>query len=85
MTEFVYTIKDPLGFHARPAGLFVKAASSFGSDIAIEKDEKSTNAKNILGVMGLAAKSGDIVKITISGDDEEQAKATLEEFMNDNL
>ena len=28
MKEFVYTITDPQGVHARPAGLFVKEALS---------------------------------------------------------
>ena len=29
MKEFRYVIQDPLGIHARPAGLFVKAFKPF--------------------------------------------------------
>ena len=29
MTEFKYLIKDPIGIHARPAGLLAKLAKSF--------------------------------------------------------
>ena len=37
MKEFQYTITDPEGIHARPAGELVKAAKAFTSSIKIEK------------------------------------------------
>ena len=39
MKEFTYKICDELGIHARPAGLLVKKASEFSSEITIYKDE----------------------------------------------
>ena len=45
MTTFNYTITDPVGIHARPAGLLVKEIKSFaGSAVTITKGEKSVNA-----------------------------------------
>ena len=35
MKQFTYTIKDKLGMHARPAGLFVKEAAAFASTVKI--------------------------------------------------
>ena len=40
MKTFDYTITDPEGIHARPAGLFVKEAGKFASKITIAKDSK---------------------------------------------
>ena len=40
MKTFTYTIKDDLGIHARPAGLLVKTAKNFNSEITIAKDGK---------------------------------------------
>ena len=40
MKEFQYTITDPEGIHARPAGELVKAAKAFTSSIKIVKDGK---------------------------------------------
>ena len=40
MKSFNYTIKDAQGIHARPAGVLVKEAGRFKSDITIEKDGK---------------------------------------------
>ena len=85
MKEFIYTVKDPLGIHARPAGMLVKAASGFKSDITIELDGKSADAKRIFAVMGLGAKCGHSLKINISGADEEEATHALGEFLENNL
>ncbi|MDE7352444.1 MAG: HPr family phosphocarrier protein, partial [Acetatifactor sp.] len=35
MKQFQYTIKDPVGIHARPAGLLVKAAKELDSTVTI--------------------------------------------------
>ena len=85
MKEFKYTITDPEGIHARPAGLLVKAVKEFASDIKIAKDGKAMSCKAIFGVMGLGAKKGDEVTLTFEGEDEEAAYETISKFMQDNL
>ena len=40
MRDFTYVIKDPVGLHARPAGLLVKKAGGFASRITIESKLK---------------------------------------------
>ena len=45
MKSFVYTITDPVGIHARPAGLLVKAAKAYpDTTITLLKGEKSAKA-----------------------------------------
>lgn len=85
MKEFNYVITDSEGIHARPAGEFVKAASKFNSDVSITKDGKTVSAKKIFGVMGLAAKQGQEITVTVSGDDEDTAASELEAFLKNNL
>ena len=85
MKEITYKIKEEVGIHARPAGLLVKKASDFSSEITIVKGEKSVDAKKIFGVMSLGAKCGDEIKLTISGADEEQAAQELSKFLAENL
>ena len=41
MKEFMYTVKDEQGIHARPAGMLAKEAKKYESKITIYKDEKS--------------------------------------------
>ena len=85
MKEFDYIITDPEGIHARPAGLLVKEASRFQSDIQLKKDGKSGDAKRIFAVMALAAKKGETITVTVSGEDEAEAAAAMEAFLKDNL
>lgn len=85
MKEFNYTIKDTQGIHARPAGLLVKKANGFQSDISISKDGKSADLKKIFGIMGLGVKQGDEIQIKISGEDEQEAYTAIWEFIEENL
>ncbi len=85
MKEITYKIKDEVGIHARPAGLLVKKASEFSSEIIIEKGEKTVDGKKIFGVMSLSAKCGDEIKLRISGSDEERATEELAKFLAENL
>ncbi|TCL40702.1 HPr family phosphocarrier protein [Harryflintia acetispora] len=86
MKEFEYTIKDELGLHARPAGLLVKQAATYQSKLTIEKvGGKSADLKRLFGVMGLAVKCGETVKVTAEGEDEAAAAEALEEFFKANF
>ena len=50
MKEFNYTITDPEGIHARPAGELVKVAKGFASSIKLAKDGKEGDCKRILAL-----------------------------------
>ena len=85
MKEFKYVITDAEGIHARPATMLVKKAAGFKSDINIEAEGKKVNEKGVLGVMGLGAKKGAEITVTVDGEDEEIAAAELETFLKENL
>ncbi len=85
MREFEHTVKDELGIHARPAGLLVKKAKEYESEIIIEKGEKSAVATKLIAIMGLCVKCNDTIKIKISGSDEEKAEKELKEFLGANF
>ncbi len=85
MRELQYTIKDAQGIHARPAGLLVKEASRFSSNITIHCNEKSGDAKRIFAVMALGVKCGSVITLKAEGSDEDEAIAALEHFLSANL
>ncbi len=86
MKSFSYVVKDAEGIHARPAGELVKLVKGFKSTVKISKPGKTAqNASKIFGVMGLGVKQGETVEFTIEGEDEEQAAAELQKFMEANL
>ena len=66
MKQFQFVITDPIGIHARPAGLLVKAAKALDSTVTVEKvGGKSTVATKLMAVMGLGVKGGDTVTVTV--------------------
>lgn len=86
MKEFTYTIKDPVGIHARPAGLLVKAVKALDSAVTIAKaDGKSAAGTKLMALMGLGIKQGETVTVTVEGGAEEANCAALEKFFADNL
>ena len=86
MKSFAYTITDPLGIHARPAGLLVKAAKALDSTVTISTQAgKSAGAAKLMALMGLGIKQGDTVTVTLEGGNEDANAQTLEQFFKDNL
>lgn len=71
------TIRDEVGLHARPAAQFAKTAAKFESEIVVRKGDRSADAKSLLEVLTLEANQGSVVEIEASGDDAEEALATL--------
>ena len=86
MKQFQYVITDPMGVHARPAGLLVKAAKTVDSTLTIAKaNGKSAAANKLMAVMGLGIKQGETVTVTVEGGNEEANAAVIEKFFQDNL
>ena len=63
MNEFIYTVTDENGIHARPAGLIVKKAQSYDFDVIIEAKGKTESLKKLLALMGMGIKKGDTVRV----------------------
>ena len=78
MKQFAYVITDPVGIHARPAGMLVKEAKQFSSKIMLQKGEKAADATRMMSVMGLGVKCGDTLSVSIEGADEDAAAGAMQ-------
>ena len=67
------TVVNKLGIHARPSAVFAKTANKFKSDVFVEKDGETINAKSIMGLMMLAAGPGSKLLIIAHGPDATEA------------
>lgn len=85
MKEFKYVITDPMGIHARPAGLLVKEVAKYKSDVKISAGAREVNAKGIMGIMSLGIKKDGEVTFTFDGEDETEACEAVKAFMQENL
>ena len=85
MKEFTHVIADPMGLHARPAGMLVKACAGYASAVTITAPTGKADAKRLMAVMRLAAKQGMELTVSVEGADEEKAAAELKAFLEANL
>ena len=86
MKQFIYTIKDPLGIHARPAGLLAKAAKAFAdTTVTVSKNGTTVKASQLMKLMSLGVKQGDEVVVAAEGASEEAAIEAMETFFKENL
>ena len=85
MKEFKHVIADPLGMHARPAGMLVKAVAGYASKITVTAPTGTADAKRLMALMRLAAKQGHELTVTVEGPDEDTAATELQAFLSANL
>ena len=86
MKQFTCTITDPLGIHARPAGLIAREARNYaGTVITIEKDGRIVKATQLMMLMSLGVRQGDAVTVTADGPEEDAAIAGMQDFFDRNL
>jgi len=76
-------IINRLGLHARAAAQLVKLANRFESEIMIEKDGETVNAKSIMGILMLAAVCGSTISVKIEGADAEAAMTAIQQMVDD--
>ena len=75
--ETTIFITDELGLHARPAAKLAQAAQQFESDIYLEYDSMTVDAKSILDILTLAAGRGASLTLRCKGMDAPVAAAEL--------
>ncbi|MDY3909852.1 MAG: HPr family phosphocarrier protein [Eubacterium sp.] len=66
---------------ARPIAMLVQVASQYKSNINICQDNKTVNAKSIMGMMTLGLASGKELTVSVDGEDETTAMENIENFL----
>ncbi len=86
MATRTVTIASSVGLHARPAALFVEAASASGLDVEIGRPgEDLVDATSILGVMALGARHGEEVVLSAEGEGAEETLDSLVALLSRDL
>ena len=86
MKSFDYIITDPVGIHARPAGILVKEVKNYADSIVtLTRGDKTVNLLKLMALMQLGVKQGDTVTVSVEGGDEAAVCAALETFFKENL
>ena len=68
MPERTVTVASQTGLHARPAKLFVQAATKQPMKVTITAGDRTVDARSMLGVLSLGVKNGGTVTLAAEGD-----------------
>ncbi len=75
-------ITSPSGIHARPAGQLVKQIKELDCKVTIAKEGKApADGLRMMALMGLGVKCGDVITVTVEGDNADGKSVALEEFI----
>ncbi len=67
------TVKNPQGFHMRPAMNFANAMGKYSCEVFIKSNGSETNGKSIMNLIAAGIKCGTNIEIVCSGEQEQEA------------
>lgn len=79
MVSKVTKVTNEMGFHMRPANVFVTAMTKYQSNINLIVDNKTVNGKSIMNIMAACIKCGTELTVECDGTDE---RAMLDEAVS---
>jgi phosphocarrier protein HPr len=84
MPEIRVRISSPVGLHARPASLFVKAAARHPGTVSIGRPGADpVDARSMLSVLSLAIAHGEEVVLRTDGDGAQEALDELSALLTE--
>lgn len=81
MIIFSFEVTDPIGFHVRPAGHFIRCALQYESAVTLHCGRRVVNGRHILELLCLRARYGDEVHVVVEGPDEIEAAEALKYYV----
>ncbi len=75
-------VQLPSDADARPVAMLVQIASQYESKVYLATENKTINAKSIMGVMSMALNNGDTVTVSATGPDEEAALTNVTGYLS---
>ena len=81
MQTFKCIVENPMGMHARPAALIAQLCVGIKSIVTFKCNNRTANGNNVLQLLGLAANKGDLIEITVEGENEVEDLQKIREIM----
>ena len=74
-------IRNKPELESKLAALFIQKAVKYKSNIWVEKEDRKTNGKSLLGLLSLGIGNGIKIVLTVEGEDEIKATQELEDYL----
>lgn len=75
-------VKITTSLEARQIALFVQTTNKFNSTILMKIDNKTVNAKSVMGMISLAVMEGQEFTVSCDGVDESEALESVIDFLS---
>jgi phosphocarrier protein len=83
LRKTVLIANPPDGFHMRPAMRFVAEAQKYQSTIHVIKGNQRVDGKSMFDILLVLTLPGGQITVEVTGDDAEEALATLVKVVNE--
>ena len=80
-----YTMKDPTGLHARPAGKLAELIRAYDCEVTVSANGKSASAASPIELMCLGAVQGTVLSVHAKGREAQKAIDDIRAFMEHTL
>ncbi len=78
-----HVVINPQGIHARTAATIAQICSAYKSVITFECNGKTGDGKNVLQLLALNAKKGDMIRVITEGEDENEAGPAIRKILTE--
>ncbi len=85
MKEAKIILQGEESIQMKTLALLIQKASAYRSSVHVQIGDKRANAKSLLGLMSLGMTPGSELTLLVDGPDEEEALATLSQWLADPL
>lgn len=75
----------PHGLHARPAAALARHAKLHAGTVTIGNKDRTANGKSVVSLMGLGARHGDTLTVTVQGEQAERVAQELADLVTSGL
>ena len=83
IVEKTLVIKNELGLHARSAAMIVRALERYQSDVSLERDGNTVDARSLLDILTLACPKDSRVVVRADGVDAQEVVESIVKLVND--
>jgi PTS hybrid protein len=76
-------LTNDIGLHARPAAQLVRSLTGLTADVTVRLGDRTADARSVLALLGLAARKGDRLVVSASGEQATEAVARIRQLVAD--
>jgi PTS hybrid protein len=66
-------LHNDVGLHARPAALLARSVAGLAAEVTVRFGDRTADARSVLALLGLAARRGDTLQVSATGDQAAEA------------